>query len=109
MRPVWSLLLVDQSPAAFWMVNPDNIVRGNVCIDDQVEHTQLDSIREVRPAGSNIVADNPCFLTTPRPEKKKEPQPSLMCASTRMVQGVSSGVGEGDGSAMPAREQGAPV
>ena len=28
-RPVWSLLLVDQSPAAFWIVNPDNIVRGN--------------------------------------------------------------------------------
>jgi hypothetical protein len=26
-RPVWSLLLVDQSPAAFWIVNPDNIVR----------------------------------------------------------------------------------
>jgi cysteine-rich repeat protein len=26
-RPVWSLLLVDQSPAAFWIVNPDNTVR----------------------------------------------------------------------------------
>jgi hypothetical protein len=29
-RPVWSLLTVDQSPAAFWIVNPNNIVRGNV-------------------------------------------------------------------------------
>jgi hypothetical protein len=28
-RPVWSLLLVDQSPSAFWIVNPDNIVRDN--------------------------------------------------------------------------------
>jgi cysteine-rich repeat protein len=28
-RPVWSLLMVDQSPAAFWIVNPDNIVRNN--------------------------------------------------------------------------------
>lgn len=58
--------------AAIYLENHQgNIVRGNVCVDDQVEHTQLDSIREVRPAGSNIVADNPCFLTTPRPEKKK--------------------------------------
>ena len=29
-RPVWSLLLVDQSPACFWIVNPDNDVYGNV-------------------------------------------------------------------------------
>ena len=29
-RPVWSLLLVDQSPAALWIVNPDNDVIGNV-------------------------------------------------------------------------------
>ena len=29
-RPVWSLLLVDQSPAAIWIVNPDNDVYGNV-------------------------------------------------------------------------------
>ena len=29
-RPVWSLLVVDQSPAAFWIVNPNNIVRNNV-------------------------------------------------------------------------------
>ena len=28
-RPVWSLLLVDQSPAAIWIVNPDNDVYGN--------------------------------------------------------------------------------
>lgn len=29
-RPVWSLLAVDQSPAAYWIVNPDNDVIGNV-------------------------------------------------------------------------------
>ena len=29
-RPIWSLLAVDQSPAAFWIVNPDNDVYGNV-------------------------------------------------------------------------------
>lgn len=29
-RPVWSLLLVDQSPAAYWIVNPDNDVYENV-------------------------------------------------------------------------------
>ena len=29
-RPVWSLLAVDQSPAAYWIVNPDNDVYGNV-------------------------------------------------------------------------------
>ena len=29
-RPIWSLLLVDQSPAAFWIVNPENYVYGNV-------------------------------------------------------------------------------
>lgn len=29
-RPVWSLLLVDQSPAAYWIVNPDNDVYNNV-------------------------------------------------------------------------------
>ena len=29
-RPIWSLLLVDQSPAAIWIVNPDNDVYGNV-------------------------------------------------------------------------------
>ena len=29
-RPVWSLLTVDQSPAAFWIVNPNNYVVGNV-------------------------------------------------------------------------------
>ena len=28
-RPVWSLLIVDQSPSAFWIVNPDNIVTDN--------------------------------------------------------------------------------
>ena len=28
--PVWSLLLVDQSPSAYWIVNPDNDVYGNV-------------------------------------------------------------------------------
>ena len=28
-RPVWSLLLVDQSPAAIWIVNPDNDCYGN--------------------------------------------------------------------------------
>ena len=26
-RPIWSLLAVDQSPAAFWIVNPDNSVK----------------------------------------------------------------------------------
>jgi len=29
-RPIWSLLMVDQSPAAFWIVNPTNDVYGNV-------------------------------------------------------------------------------
>lgn len=29
-RPLWSLLLVDQSPACFWIVNPDNEIVGNV-------------------------------------------------------------------------------
>mgnify|MGYP003307879992 FL=1 len=29
-RPIWSLLLVDQSPACYWIVNPDNDVYGNV-------------------------------------------------------------------------------
>ena len=29
-RPIWSLLLVDQSPACFWIVNPDNDVYNNV-------------------------------------------------------------------------------
>ena len=28
--PIWSLLLVDQSPACYWIVNPDNDVYGNV-------------------------------------------------------------------------------
>jgi len=28
-RPAWSLLLVDQSPACFWIVNPDNKLVGN--------------------------------------------------------------------------------
>ena len=30
-RPVWSLLTVDESPACFWIVNPNNIVRDNIC------------------------------------------------------------------------------
>ena len=30
-RPVWSLLTVDQSPACYWIVNPMNYVRGNIC------------------------------------------------------------------------------
>ena len=29
-RPIWSLLLVDQSPACFWIVNPTNDIYGNV-------------------------------------------------------------------------------
>ena len=29
-RPVWSLLLVDQSPAAYWVVNPQNRIENNV-------------------------------------------------------------------------------
>ena len=29
-RAIWSLLLVDQSPACYWIVNPDNDVYGNV-------------------------------------------------------------------------------
>jgi len=29
-RPIWSLLLVDQSPAAYWIVNPDNRVVDNI-------------------------------------------------------------------------------
>ena len=29
-RPVWSLLTVDQSPACFWIVNPWNYVRNNI-------------------------------------------------------------------------------
>ena len=29
-RPVWSLLMVDQSPACYWIVNPSNDVYGNV-------------------------------------------------------------------------------
>ena len=29
-RPIWSLLMVDQSPACFWIVNPTNDVYGNV-------------------------------------------------------------------------------
>ena len=29
-RPVWSLLTVDQSPACFWIVNPHNYVRNNI-------------------------------------------------------------------------------
>ena len=28
-RPVWSLLIVDQSPSAFWIVNPNQIVTEN--------------------------------------------------------------------------------
>ena len=30
-RPIWSVLLVDQSPSCFWIVNPSNDVYGNVC------------------------------------------------------------------------------
>jgi hypothetical protein len=30
-RPIWSLLMVDQSPACFWIVNPTNYVYGNIC------------------------------------------------------------------------------
>ena len=29
-RPIWSILIVDQSPACFWIVNPENYVYGNV-------------------------------------------------------------------------------
>ena len=29
-RPVWSLLLVDQSPAAYWIVNPGNRIVDNI-------------------------------------------------------------------------------
>ena len=29
-RPIWSLLMVDQSPSCFWIVNPENYVYGNV-------------------------------------------------------------------------------
>ena len=29
-RPIWSLLMVDQSPSNFWIVNPHNYVYGNV-------------------------------------------------------------------------------
>ena len=29
-RPVWSLLMVDQSPACYWIVNPSNDVYGNI-------------------------------------------------------------------------------
>jgi hypothetical protein len=30
-RPIWSLLAVDQSPACFWLANPTNDLHGNVC------------------------------------------------------------------------------
>ena len=29
-RPIWSLLMVDQSPSCFWIVNPVNYIYGNV-------------------------------------------------------------------------------
>ena len=29
-RPIWSLLMVDQSPSCYWIVNPDNEIYGNI-------------------------------------------------------------------------------
>jgi len=29
-RPAWSLLQVDQTPAAYWIVNPNNVVENNI-------------------------------------------------------------------------------
>ena len=43
----------------------DNVVTGNVCIDDAPEHTQLRGLVEKRPAGSNIVKDNQVALRAP--------------------------------------------
>jgi len=39
----------------------DNVVTGNVCIDDQEEPTQLKGIESIRPVGHNVITRNHSF------------------------------------------------
>jgi len=48
----------------------DNIIRGNLALDDQQKHTQLEGVRERDPDGPNLITENTCSLITPSVKKK---------------------------------------
>lgn len=61
-----------QFPAIYLDQHRSNIVRNNLCVDDQEKRTQTVGVVEKDPAGENVVADNPVFLDEPRKPKPKK-------------------------------------
>ena len=57
-------------PAIFLSHHRNNIVRNNLCIDDQTHPTQTEAVSALDPAGSNMIADNPCFITPSKVKKQ---------------------------------------
>lgn len=53
----------------------ENVVKDNVCADDQEKPTQLEGLRAFNPSGKNIIADNLCYSQGLRPLENARPVP----------------------------------